>query len=250
MRARESVRTKVYGASIVRLRSLSLVASLFALALTALVGCGSSSSGNGVESKSAEEIVKEAKSAADEASSVHVSGSVTASGSPVTLDLSLATGKGATGQISQSGSTFKLIIDGSNAYISGSDAFYRKLGGAAASQLLAGKWLKVPVSTPEFASFDSLTNMRKLLDAALAGHGTLQKGSTTTIGGQSAIAVNDTTRGGTLYVATTGKPYPLQISKSGAEAGKITFDKWDEPVTISAPANSVNLSELKSLTGH
>lgn len=233
------------------LRRISLAGSLLALALQLLAGCGSSISGNGVASKSAEEIVTEAKTAADSASSVHVSGSVNSGGSPVTLDLNLASGKGATGQISQNGSTFKIVIDGGTAYISGSDAFYRKLGGSAAAQLLAGKWLKISTSTPEFASFGSLTNMRKLLDTVLVGHGTLQKGSTTTVGGQQAIAVNDTTRGGTLYVATSGKPYPLQISKAGSEAGKITFDKWDEPVTITPPSSSVNLSELKSLaTGH
>jgi hypothetical protein len=220
-----------------------------ALALPVLAGCGSSSSGNGVTSKSAEQIVSEAKTAADGASSVHVSGSVNSGGTPVTLNLNLAAGKGATGQVSQNGSTFKIIIDGGTAYISGSDAFYRKLGGSAAAQLLAGRWLKVSTSTPEFASFGSLTNMRKLLDTVLVGHGSLQKGSTTTVGGQQAIEVKDTTRGGSLYVATNGKPFPLQISKTGSETGAITFDKWDEPVTITAPASSVNLSELKSLAG-
>jgi hypothetical protein len=168
------------------------------------------------------------------------------------LDLSLASDKGATGQVSQNGSTFRIIIDAGTAYISGSDAFYRKLGGSAAAQLLAGKWLKVSTSTPEFASFSSLTNMRKLLDTVLVGHGKLEKGPThptTTIGGRQAVAVKDTTRGGTLYVATTGKPYPLQISKTGSEAGTIRFDRWDEPVTITPPASSVNLSELKSLVG-
>jgi hypothetical protein len=223
---------------------------LLAFILPALPGCGSSSSGNGVASKSAEEIVAETKKAADSASSVHVTGSVKSGGSPVTLDLSMSSGNGASGQISQNGSTFKIVVTGGDAYISGSSSFYGKLGGSAAAQLLAGKWLKVPVSTPEFASFSSLTDMRKLLDTVLVGHGSLEKGATTTIAGQQAIAVKDTTRGGTLYVATTGKPYPLQIVKSGSEAGTISFDKWDEPVSVKAPANSVDLSELKSLSGH
>jgi hypothetical protein len=184
-----------------RLRS-SIAVALAALGLFALVGCGGSSkSGNGIASKSAEQIVAEAKNAADSASSVHVSGSVRSGGSPVTLDLKLASEKGATGQISQNGSTFKIVIYGGTAYISGSDAFYRKLGGSAAAQLLAGKWLKVATDTPEFSSFASLTNMRKLLDTVLVGHGTLEKGATTTIAGQQAIAVKDTTRGGTLYAA-------------------------------------------------
>lgn len=216
-------------------------------ALVLLGGCGSSSSGNGVASKSPEAIVSEAKQAADSASSVHVSGSINSGGSPVTLDLALAAGKGATGEVSQNGSTFQIIIDSGTAYISGSEAFYRKLGGSAAVQLLAGKWLKVSTSTPEFTSLSQLADMRTLLDTVLVDHGKLKKGSTTTVGGQQAITVNDTTHGGTLYVATTGKPYPLQISKSGSEAAKITFEEWDEPVRISPPASSVNLSELKSL---
>jgi hypothetical protein len=235
----------------VRLRPLSSTGSSFLLALVALAGCGSSStsSGNGVAAKSAAEIVNESRLAADSASSVHVSGSVNSSGSPVTLDLSLASGKGGTGEISQNGFAFKLVLTGTTAYISGSSAFYRHLGGAAAAQLLAGKWLKVPATTGEFSSFSSLANMSKLIDATLASHGALQKGATTTVGGQQAIAVTDTTKGGALYVATTGKPYPLQISKGGAESGKITFDRWNQPVTITPPASSVDLSELKSLSG-
>ncbi len=230
-------------------RRLLTAGSLLTLGVAALSGCGSSSSGNGVAAKSAEQIVAEAKKTADGASSVHVSGSVTSGGSPVTLDLKLAAEKGATGQIAQNGSTFKIVIAGGIAYISGSDAFYRKLGGSAAAQLLAGKWLKVPTNTPEFSSFASLTNMRKLLDTVLVGHGTLEKGSTTRIAGEPAIAVKDTTRGGTLYVATSGKPYPLQIVKSGSEAGTIVFGGWDQPVEISAPANAVDISELKALAG-
>jgi hypothetical protein len=235
-----------------RLRNLKPACALLVLVPAALAGCGgsSSSSGNGVASKSATEIVSEAKSAADSASSVHVSGSVKSAGAPVTLDLNLASGKGGKGEISQGGYNFKLILVGETAYISGSSSFYKHLGGSAAASLLAGKWLKVPVSTGEFASFSSLTDMRKLIDSTLAGHGTLKKGSTSTVGGQQAIAVTDTTNGGSLYVATTGKPYPLQLSKGGSESGTIAFGNWNEPVTIEAPANSVDLSELKSLSGH
>lgn len=235
-----------------RLRPLQLTCALLVLVVAALAGCGgsSSSSGNGVASKSATEIVSEARAAADSASSVHVSGSVKTAGSPVALDLNLASGKGGKGEISQSGFNFKLIIVGSTAYISGSSSFYKHLGGAAAAQLLAGKWLKVPVTTGEFASFSSLTDMRKLIDTTLASQGTLQKGATSTVGDQQAIAVTDATRGGTLYVATTGKPYPVQLTKGGSESGTISFGSWNAPVAIEAPANSVDLSELKSLTGH
>ena len=65
--------------------------------------------------------------------------------------------------------------------------------------------------------------MRQLIDTTLAAHGTLVKGATTTVNGQQVIAITDSTKDGTLYVATTGKPYPLQIAKVGSESGTIAF---------------------------
>ena len=50
-----------------------------------------------------------------------------------------------------------------------------------------------------------------------------------TINGQKAVAINDTTKGGTLYVSTTGTPYPIQISKTGSEAGIVKFENWNSP---------------------
>jgi len=224
--------------------------SLSVLALVAFAGCGKSSSDNSIASKSAEQIVSESKAAADAASAVHVSGSLKSGSVPVTLKLNLVAEKGAQGEISQNGASFKLILVGNTAYISGSPAFYRGLGGSAAAQLFKGKWLKASATSGEFASFKQLADMRQLIDTTLAAHGTLVKGATTTASGQPVIAVTDTTKDGTLYVATTGKPYPLQLSKGGSESGKITFSDWNRPVTITAPSNAVDLSELKSLAGH
>lgn len=232
-----------------RLRSLLRAGFVFGASLVVLTGCGGSS-GNNVASKSADEIVSESKVAADSASSVHVSGSLNSAGTPVTLDLNLLAGKGARGELSQNGLSFKLILIGGTAYISGSPAFYRHLGGAAAAQLFNGKWLKASATSGEYASFSSLVDMRKLIDTTLTGHGALKKGATTVVNGQQAIAVVDTSKEGTLYVATTGKPYPIELSKGGSESGRVTFDRWNQPVAISAPANSVDMSELKIAGGH
>lgn len=221
--------------------------AVLAVGSIALAGCGGSKdSGNSIESKSAQDIVKESQRVADSATSVHVSGRLQDEGKPITLDLNLVAGKGARGEISEGGISFKLILAGDTAYISGSPSFYRSLGGAAAAQLFDGKWLKASATSGDFASFAQLGDMRKLIDSTLGGHTSLQKGSASTVGSQKAIAITDKTKGGTLYVATTGQPFPLQISKTGAESGKITFDDWNKPIAISAPANAVDLSELKS----
>ena len=71
-----------------------------------------------------------------------------------------------------------------------------------------------------------------------------RKGAITTVNGHKVIAVNDTTKGGTLHVATTGKPYPIEVQKKGSEGGRIAFDHYNEPVSLSAPANAVDLSQL------
>jgi hypothetical protein len=225
--------------------------AVLAIGSIALAGCGGSKgSSNSIESKSANDIIKDSQQAADNATSVHVSGQLQSEGKPITLDLNLVAGKGARGEISQNGLSFKLILVGNTAYISGSPSFYRSLGGSAAAQLFDGKWLKASASSGDFASFGQLGDMRKLIDTTLTGHGTLKKGSTSTVGSQKAIAITDTTKGGTLYVATTGQPYPLQISKTGSESGKITFEDWNKATTITAPANAVDLSELKQAAGN
>jgi hypothetical protein len=224
--------------------ALAVVAVLLGAVL--LGGCGGSSSSNGIASETPTEILSAATAAADSASSVHVSGSIVSAGSPITLDLELVRGKGGRGQISESGLSFNLILLDGTAYISGSPAFYSHFGGPAAAQLLEGKWLKAPASSGTFSSLGSLTDLNQLLNTALSDHGALAKGSTTTIDGQQVLSVTDTSHDGTLYVATTGKPYPIEISKSGATGGKISFSNWNAPVTLAAPKDAIDLSALES----
>jgi hypothetical protein len=217
------------------------------LLATALAGCGSSSSGNGVAAKTPDEIVTAAKVAADAARSVHVSGSIVSGGSPITLDMDILAGKGGRGQLSESGRSFELIQTGGTVYIKGSPAFYRHVGGTAAAQLLQGKWLKAPTTSSEFASLASLTDLRQLVDTALANHGALTKGASTTVNGQKVVGVTDSSNGGTLYyIATTGQPYPIEVTKDGANGGKVVLDRWNESVSLAAPANAIDIAQLRS----
>jgi hypothetical protein len=233
-----------------RLIAGSTVALLLSLAGVAGCGGSSSSKGNGVASKSPQQIVEQSSTAAKSAKSVHVAGAVNNEGAHITLDLDLVAGKGGRGEISQNGLHAKIILIGKTAYINGDAAFYRHFGGKAGVQLFEGKWLKASTTNEDIASLSSLANMGALLDSALNSHGTLKKGSTTSVNGQPAIAVQDTSEGGSLYVATTGKPYPLQLAKTGTEGGKITFDRWDEPVELVAPAHPVDVSELEAAAKH
>lgn len=230
-------------------RRAPILASLLALLAlaVAIAGCGgSSSSGNGVADKSPAEILAATKTASDGAKSVHVSGSLVSGGTPITLDMNLIAGKGGRGQLSQNGLSFELIAVGNTVYIKGSPDFYKHIGGSAAAQLLAGKWLKAPASGSNFASIGQLTNLHELVDQTLAEHGSLTKTGTTTIDGQKVVGVTSKIKGGTLYIAATGTPYPVQVSKSGSGSGSITFDRWNEPVTVAAPANAIDITQLQS----
>lgn len=215
------------------------------LSALALAACGGSSgpSNNGVEKKSPNEIVSTVSNAVGNVHSVHVAGAVTTSGTHVTLDLSLVNGKGGTGSMSQDGLGFKVRTIGNEVYINGSPSFWRRFAGAAAAQLLSGKWLKAP-ATGQLGTLAELTDLHKLFNQLLSSHGTLAKGSISTVRGQRVIAVKDTTNGGTLYVATTGKPYPIEIVKPGSDGGQITFDRVNEPVTLTPPSNAIDISQL------
>jgi hypothetical protein len=218
-----------------------LSVSALAAALT-LAACGGSSD-NGVSSKSPTGIVNAASHAIQGVHSVHIAGSILTRGTPIALDLHLVSGKGATGMLTSRGLSFKIISVGPYVYINGGSSFWHAFGNPTVAQLLAGKWLKT-TATGNFATFSSLTNTRQLFAQIFSKYGTLAKGQTTTVNGQQVVAVRDTTMGGTLFVATTGQPYPIEIRKVGAQAGQVTFDQYNQPVSLSAPANAIDASKF------
>lgn len=224
------------------------------LAAVALAGCGSSSSnsssssssssGNGVAAKTPDQILSAAEQAAESAQSVRISGAVSSGGQPVALNLALVNGKGASGTISSGGVGADIIEVNKTVYLKGSDNFWRHVAGAGAAQLFHGKWLKAPANG-NFAAFSQFTDLNGLFQKLFAsGHGTLQKGATTTIDGQKVIALTDTAKQGTLYVATTGKPYPVQLKKTGSDGGHIDFTDYNQSFNLAPPKNAVDVSKL------
>ena len=226
---------------------------LAAVAAVAISACGgssgsSSSSGNGVASKSPDQILATAVKAAQAARSVHVKGTVRNGSETIGIDLSITSGHGATGTIAEGDASFKLTAAGGFVYIQPSARFLSKfVHSAAAVQLLRGKWLKGSPSNSSFQSFAQLTSIKSLMGSLTQDHGTLTKGSTTTVNGVKAVALHSS-KGGTMYIATTGKPYPLEVSKaSGTKSGKVTFSDYNKAFSISAPGHAVDLDRLQSL---
>jgi hypothetical protein len=223
-----------------RMRALAILLAAAAV----LAGCGGARS-NGEASKPASQVVKDAVAAAKTASGVHVSGNLVSGGEHLTIDLHSVEGKGGVGTISEQGLSFQFVRVGDRAYIKGTDAFYKKFAGAAAAQLLHDKWLAADATKGAFAPLTELTDIGKLITQILNEHETLTNAGEQTEKGHKAVAIRDVKKGGTLYVAATGKPYPLELAKTGgAEPGDVTFDDWNKTVSLTAPKGAIDLSKL------
>ncbi|MGH2977924.1 MAG: hypothetical protein ACRDKC_06085 [Gaiellaceae bacterium] len=225
-------------------------APALALVLTAtlLAGCGSSgktAQSNGEASKPATRVLADANAAATNARSAHVSGSIRSGGTPITLDLSTARGKGAKGSMSTNGLTFDIVRVGDTLYVRGSDAFYKRFAGAAVAQLLHDKWLKGSATHGRLETLAPLTSLGALFAGISAHHGKLVNGGKTTYKGRQVVAVRDKSDNSKLYVAATGKPYPVAIvGGKKSQSGTITFDDWNKPVSLSAPSDALDISKF------
>jgi hypothetical protein len=220
---------------------------MLATALTLVVAaCGATGGppANGVETKSADGIVTAATDAAESARSVHVAGDVMNGGSRTTLDLNLVNGRGGQGSMAQDGLSFQVVAVRDEVYINGTIGFWQKFAGNSAAQLLWGHWIKAPAGG-QLATLAALTDLQKLFNELLSSHGRLVRGSITTVRGQRAIAVKDITNGGTLYVATTGEPYPIEVVENRSAGGQIAFDRFNQPVTLAPPGNAIDVSQMQ-----
>jgi len=230
-------------ATIRHVRGASRLIALCALLVAIAVPAASAAPSRSMTTP--DQWVAESVAAADAATSVHVTGAMTESGQHVSLDLRLVAGKGGSGRIVLGKQRIDIIRLGRFAYFHVGAAFWRQYGGAVAAGLFAGRWVKVSSSTPGFASFTSLTDMRRLFAGILTGHGTLSVGGTGTIAGRPAVGIVDTSKdGGTLWIASRGTPYPLRLTQTGGP-GYISFDAWNAATRLAAPTSSIDLSKLK-----
>lgn len=223
-----------------------LLLLLITLALaTSVAGCGGSSD-QSTASKSPAKILAASRAAADAATSVHIVSTASLGRLSLTNDLELAS-DGGRAKLSFIGLDYEVIRIGDTLYLKGNAALFRRLFHGGGPHVPAGTWLEGSASTGRLARFAGLTDLSSRLALLLKGTDTLTKGATTTIDGQPAIELKEAAKlyAGTLAVATTGKPYPLQIVKRGRESGKTTFSGWNQPISLSAPANAIELSKLE-----
>lgn len=235
-----------------------LAGMVLVLAVVA-AGCGSGkaspnptttrSSGGGEASKPASQVLADALNAADSASSLRMSGNISSKGEHIGVDLSIAKGKGAKGSVSVAGDKAELVTAGRSGYLKAGAAFWGQFAGsslgATIAQVLHGRWLKFPLGNAQFKPIVVLSSPKALFDQLKAGaDSTLKNSGETTYKGEKVVALDVGAKNGTLYVATTGLPYPVAFVKTGADGGTLTFSDWNQPVALTAPTKVFDYSRL------
>lgn len=220
----------------------------------ALTACGSDedpdAGTNGVGKLSAAGIEKKAKSAAEGADAVRLSGTVVTDGQTYKLNMSLKEAGGAGSVSSEAGGTFELLRVEDELFLKAGADFWTHAddkGGdgadtppseadAQAAEKLDDKYVKVPEDDPAYKQLRGFTDKGVLLDGLLGLHGKRGKGDRAEIGGVRTIEVNGSEgAGGSLNVSLEGTPYPLQLARAGG-AGTLTLSDWGKDFPLKAPA--------------
>jgi hypothetical protein len=212
------------------------IAAIAAVIAAAGCGSGSTSSGSGEEGKTADQIFSDALSALDAQQVVHISQTSTDSTGTFKED-ALVTGDAGRASITDpSGATTLLVLAGGAAYGSQGGSPFQQLTGDLLTQV-------------------SSITIHQTARCARTEHGTLTKGSISTVNGKRVIAIVDDGKApgatpGSVDVALDGPPLPLHIEQTGAATpgGSLSCGHTSQSTTMSVkidldyPSGSVTIT--------
>jgi hypothetical protein len=250
-------------------------------AVVLLAGCGSSSDTTtktipatttpaSRANQSPRAILDEVAAAFGKVSSYHVEGTQTDKDGPSRLAADISATGDYRARIGSGGHTVDMVATGMQTFIRANTAFWRAQSHAtdAVVKLLGGRWVKVP---------DALGHgLRDSLDKLLPQHlascltrssGPISKETGRTLTGRPAVVLTDRGRRpgsspGDLWVAATGKAYPLRETQTGPRVpgghpdaecddptstttkGDVRFSRFNQPLHITVPPNPLDLERL------
>jgi hypothetical protein len=219
-----------------------------------LAGCGggSSTSSHPLDGLTAKQVLARAQSATRHAHSVHFVAHVEESGKVTDVDFRLNDKHRVVGTFAVGGANLQVRLVGQYIYVKADRTFWQQSVGTAAAQLLTGKWLKAPVSDPNFGSFSDLASFDAIATKVLKSSGKFTRVAGKSVAGQRTVGLHDAGGSGgdkgTLYVSDASPAFPLLVlpDQSASSQGRVTFSEWNEPVTVNAPPSSqvVDASKL------
>ena len=186
---------------------------------------------NGVVDLSAKKILARARKAASRADSVRVR-ATTAEGEPAIFDL-LITDKGFEGSIPQPGiGALTVIRVGNTVYLRATDDIVAQYQGDRDARDLRGKWISIPAGAAGARLFAPYASTRTYFETLLADTD-VSRVPPRDIDGVEAVGVR--TPAATLWVVTSGEPYPIRLDQEGEDGASTTLSGWNEPAEISPP---------------
>ncbi|MFF8597367.1 hypothetical protein ACF065_00350 [Streptomyces sp. NPDC015232] len=252
-----------------RVRGAALPLALSVGLMTALGACAADpdEGTNGVGRLDATAIEQKARTAADGAKAVRLSGTLVSKGGTYKLNMRLKQ-NGATGSVTTKNSTFELLRVGDALYLKADAGFWEHEddaeggadgassvpsgsggdAGSEAADTLEDKYVKVPEDDPSYKQLRGFTDMNLLLDGLIGLHGELVKGDHDKIGGMRTINVRggEDAVGGSLDVSLEGTPFPLRFARGGG-AGVVILSEWDKDFPLAEPEKGQTLDYGKQL---
>jgi hypothetical protein len=224
-------------------------AAIAALSLL-VVGCGGSGAAdNGEASKAAPQIVRDAAAALRGVTSFHIAGTVSTDSGPFAIDVKVAGADKLSGSVTVQGVHVDVTEVGGKIYMRGRE-LWQKVGGDAAAQLFDDRWVSLNVSDSSAQQLTSglmaFASSSTFADQLAKDADKAQKGSMSTVNGQSVIAVTSPADSSTLFVATTGPAYPVRLSKTGSSGGQLDLSQFNASFSVSAPSGAIDGSALAS----
>jgi hypothetical protein len=187
------------------------------------------------------EIAKKAVANLKQASSVHFTGRMKDSGSTLTMDVTLVSGKGCAGTMTEGKGSFKLKFIGTTVWLNADRAFWTANGGndPTVSAKVSNKWIKTSKSSEIGSTMSDLCNLNKLLFQDTGDLSGMRKGGTSTVNGQPALQLKDTGDSATMEVSETADPRLLSMTDPGSsDGGTFTFTDYNAPVSLTPPPAS------------
>ncbi|MFF1921841.1 hypothetical protein ACFVW8_14855 [Streptomyces sp. NPDC058221] len=202
-----------------------------------------------IDTLTAQQIADRSRDALLGAHSMHLrtKGDLGRGRTPMSVDLTLDRDDNCTGSVDLGNSqgSVRIVKRGDEVWIKPDADFWKNQvpdGGQAFAAILNGRYMKASADDPRLLTLTKacdLDTFQKLVsDNADNDHGTLNKAARTTLGKAPVVPLTRM-RGETtlrLYVAATGKPYPLRLTVQGGGAdATVDFSAFDKPVPTSTP---------------
>ncbi|HEY2762992.1 MAG TPA: hypothetical protein VGJ13_03115 [Pseudonocardiaceae bacterium] len=189
--------------------------------LLSLAACGS---GDDLSKKSPSEILNDARTSADDASSVHVTGSVTQDGSKSIVDILLTNNGDGKDELTSDGQTISIIKSRNTIYAKG-------IPGSTGPG-----YQKLEANDPRVAQLSQALDKKTFLQQILSTNKEFTLAGKDKVGDQDTLKLAEKSGQSTLRVADNAdKPYPMQIEGNGPMTVSIVFSGWDEDAHIAAP---------------